>query len=63
MHAGMGVLKPILSKSTGTLKGKTIIGTVKGDLHDIEKNIVVMMLEGGGFEVADLGIDVFELAE
>jgi len=60
MHAGMGVLKPMLSKSTGTLRGKIIIGTVKGDLHDIGKNIVVMMLEGGGFEVVDLGIDVSE---
>jgi 5-methyltetrahydrofolate--homocysteine methyltransferase len=58
MHAGMAVLKPILSKSTGTLAGKVIIGTVKGDLHDIGKNLVVMMLEGGGFEVIDLGIDV-----
>jgi len=60
MHAGMGVLKPMLSKSTGTLRGKIIIGTMKGDLHDIGKNIVVMMLEGGGFEVVDLGIDVSE---
>lgn len=58
MHAGMAVLKPILSKSTGTMAGKVIIGTVKGDLHDIGKNLVVMMLEGGGFEVVDLGIDV-----
>jgi len=57
MHAGMAVLKPILSKSTGTITGKVIIGTVKGDLHDIGKNLVVMMLEGGGFEVVDLGID------
>jgi 5-methyltetrahydrofolate--homocysteine methyltransferase len=58
MHAGMGVLKPMLSKSTGTLRGRIIIGTVKGDLHDIGKDIVVMMFEGGGFEVVDLGIDV-----
>lgn len=58
MHAGMAVLKPVLSKSTGTMAGKVIIGTVKGDLHDIGKNLVVMMLEGGGFEVVDLGIDV-----
>jgi 5-methyltetrahydrofolate--homocysteine methyltransferase len=58
MHAGMAVLKPILSKSTGSMAGKVIIGTVKGDLHDIGKNLVVMMLEGGGFEVVDLGIDV-----
>lgn len=58
MHAGMAVLKPILSKSTGVMAGKVAIGTVKGDLHDIGKNLVIMMLEGGGFEVVDLGIDV-----
>jgi 5-methyltetrahydrofolate--homocysteine methyltransferase len=58
MHAGMAVLKPVLSKSTGRMAGKVIIGTVKGDLHDIGKNLVIMMLEGGGFEVVDLGIDV-----
>ncbi|MDI7260173.1 MAG: corrinoid protein [Thermodesulfobacteriota bacterium] len=58
MHAGMAILKPILSKSTGTMAVKVLIGTVKGDLHDIGKNLVIMMLEGGGFEVVDLGIDV-----
>ncbi len=58
MHAGMAVLKPILSKSTTATAAKVIIGTVKGDLHDIGKNLVSMMLEGGGFEVVDLGIDV-----
>ena len=58
MHAGMAMLKPILSQSTGIMAGKVIIGTVKGDLHDIGKNLVIMMLEGGGFEVVDLGIDV-----
>jgi 5-methyltetrahydrofolate--homocysteine methyltransferase len=58
MHAGMAVLKPILSVSATNLMKKVIIGTVKGDLHDIGKNIVTMMLEGGGFEVIDLGIDV-----
>jgi len=58
MHAGMAVLKPVLSKSPGRMAGKVIIGTVKGDLHDIGKNLVIMMLEGGGFEVVDLGIDV-----
>lgn len=58
MHAGMAVLKPILSQSMGTMVGKVVIGTVKGDLHDIGKNLVVMMLEGGGFDVVDLGIDV-----
>jgi 5-methyltetrahydrofolate--homocysteine methyltransferase len=54
----MTVLKPILSKSTTNLSKKVVIGTVKGDLHDIGKNLVVMMLEGGGFEVIDLGIDI-----
>jgi 5-methyltetrahydrofolate--homocysteine methyltransferase len=58
MHAGMGILKPILSKSTSFRSAKIIVGTVKGDLHDIGKNLVVMMLEGGGFDVIDLGIDV-----
>ena len=58
MHAGMEVLKPILSKSTTRLSKRVAIGTVKGDLHDIGKNLVAMMLEGGGFEVVDLGVDV-----
>ncbi len=58
MHAGMEVLKPILSKSATRLSKKVAIGTVKGDLRDIGKNLVAMMLEGGGFEVVDLGIDV-----
>ena len=58
MHAGMAILKPILSQSAGAMAGKVVIGTVKGDLHDIGKNLVLMMLEGGGFEVIDLGIDV-----
>lgn len=58
MHAGMDILKPILSKSMISLAGKIVIGTVKGDLHDIGKNIVIMMLEGGGFEVIDLGVNV-----
>jgi len=58
MHAGMDVLKPILSQSNTPMAGKVVIGTVKGDLHDIGKNLVTMMLEGGGFEVVDLGVDV-----
>jgi 5-methyltetrahydrofolate--homocysteine methyltransferase len=58
MHAGMAALKPILSKSSSMMMSKVVIGTVKGDLHDIGKNLVIMMLEGGGFEVVDLGIDV-----
>ena len=58
MHAGLDILKPILSKSTTFHAARVIVGTVKGDLHDIGKNMVVMMLEGGGFEVVDLGTDV-----
>jgi len=57
MHAGMDVLKPLLADSDVPTAGKVIIGTVKGDLHDIGKNLVCMMLEGGGFEVIDLGVD------
>jgi 5-methyltetrahydrofolate--homocysteine methyltransferase len=58
MHAAMAVLKPLLSRSTGGAAGKVVIGTVKGDLHDIGKNLVVMMMEGAGFDVVDLGADV-----
>lgn len=58
MHAGMHVLKPYISLPGMHLPGKIIIGTVAGDLHDIGKNLVVMMLRGKGFEVVDLGIDV-----
>jgi 5-methyltetrahydrofolate--homocysteine methyltransferase len=58
MHAGLAVLKPVLSKSSTAMAGMVVIGTVKGDLHDIGKNLVAMMLEGGGFEVMDLGTDV-----
>jgi len=58
MHAGMNILQPKLTE-TGVKKiGTVAIGTVKGDLHDIGKNLVEMMLEGAGFEVIDLGIDV-----
>jgi len=57
MHAGLGVLKPILAKSNTSAAAKIVIGTVKGDLHDIGKNLVGMMLEGAGFEVIDIGID------
>ncbi len=57
MHAGLAVLKPILAKSTSSAATKIIIGTVRGDLHDIGKNLVGMMLEGGGFEVVDIGTD------
>ena len=58
MNAGMKILQPLLTKSGTKPLARVIIGTVKGDLHDIGKNIVTMMLKGGGFEVIDLGIDV-----
>lgn len=58
MHAGMAVLKPLLAQSGGPVQGKFLIGTVKGDMHDIGKNLVATMVEGGGFEVVDLGVDV-----
>jgi len=58
MHAGMDILKPALAESGVDPIGKVLLGTVKGDLHDIGKNLVAMMLEGAGFEVVDLGIDV-----
>ena len=58
MHAGMEILKPELVSSGVKPIGKVILGTVKGDLHDIGKNLVAMMLEGAGFDVIDLGIDV-----
>jgi len=59
MHAGMDILRPLLVQSgPGFSTDKCIIGTVKGDLHDIGKNLVKMMLEGAGFEMVDLGTDV-----
>lgn len=58
MHAAMDLLRPFLARSNQDGCGKVIIGTVKGDLHDIGKNLVCMMLEGAGFKVIDLGIDV-----
>jgi len=58
MHAGLGVLKPILAKSNTPQTAKIVLGTVKGDLHDIGKNLVGMMLEGAGLEVIDLGTDI-----
>ena len=57
MKAGMAVLKPLLSQSDQPTAGKMVIGTVKGDIHDIGKNLVCMMMEGAGFEVVDLGIN------
>jgi 5-methyltetrahydrofolate--homocysteine methyltransferase len=58
MRAGMEVLKPRLKEVDVKTAGKVVISTVKGDLHDIGKNLVAMMLEGAGFEINDLGIDV-----
>jgi len=58
MKSGMSILKPLLSASGVDPVGKMIIGTVKGDIHDIGKNLVAMMMEGAGFEVIDVGINV-----
>ena len=58
MHAGLDVLKPKLAETGAEPTGRIVLGTVKGDLHDIGKNLVGMMFQGGGFEVHDLGIDV-----
>ena len=58
MNAGAEILKPHLSSEDSSSKGKIVLGTVKGDLHDIGKNLVKMMFEGKGFEVIDLGVDV-----
>lgn len=58
MNSGLEILKPILAEAKVKSKGKVVIGTVKGDLHDIGKNIVAMLLRGAGFDVVDLGADV-----
>jgi 5-methyltetrahydrofolate--homocysteine methyltransferase len=58
MKGGLGILKPLLAEGTTESKGTVVIGTVKGDLHDIGKNLVAMMMEGAGFNVVDLGVDV-----
>lgn len=57
MKGGMEVLRPLLAETGAKPVGKMVIGTVKGDIHDIGKNLVSMMMEGAGFEVIDLGID------
>jgi len=57
MKAGMAILKPLLAETGAPRLGKMVIGTVKGDIHDIGKNLVTMMMEGAGFEVVDLGIN------
>jgi 5-methyltetrahydrofolate--homocysteine methyltransferase len=57
MKAGMAILKPLLVETGAPRQGKMVIGTVKGDIHDIGKNLVGMMMEGAGFEIIDLGIN------
>ena len=57
MKAGMGILRPLLAETGAPKVGKMVIGTVKGDIHDIGKNLVSMMMEGAGFEVIDIGIN------
>jgi len=57
MKAGMEILRPLLAETGAETVGKVVIGTVKGDIHDIGKNLVGMMMEGAGFEVIDLGIN------
>lgn len=57
MKAGMAILKPLLAETGAPRMGRMVIGTVKGDIHDIGKNLVTMMMEGAGFEVKDLGIN------
>ncbi|HAL60849.1 MAG TPA: cobalamin-binding protein [Chloroflexi bacterium] len=58
MQTGLGVLKPLVMEGELETAGRMVIGTVRGDLHDIGKNLVSMMFEGAGFEVTDLGVDV-----
>ena len=58
MHKGLDLVKPLIADSDSSNKGTIVLGTVKGDLHDIGKNLVAMMLEGAGFNVVDLGVDV-----
>ena len=57
MKAGMAILRPLLAETGAPKMGKMLIGTVKGDIHDIGKNLVSMMMEGAGFEVVDIGIN------
>ncbi len=58
MKGGMAILRPLLAETGAESVGKMVIGTVKGDIHDIGKNLVAMMMEGAGFEVIDLGINI-----
>src|SRR6476646_3360431 len=57
MKAGMTILRPLLTETGAPRIGKVVIGTVKGDIHDIGKNLVALMLEGAGFEVVNLGVN------
>ncbi|WP_347266704.1 B12-binding domain-containing protein [Paracoccus sp. (in: a-proteobacteria)] len=57
MKAGMAILRPLLAATNAPKQGKLLIGTVKGDIHDIGKNLVAMMMEGAGFDVVDIGIN------
>jgi len=58
MHSGISILKPILRRSQSINKGTLVIGTIEGDIHDIGKNIVSVLMEGSGFEIIDLGVNV-----
>ena len=58
MNAGMDLIKPLLTRTGATYAGKVGIGTVRGDIHDIGKNLVAIMLEGAGFQIIDLGVNV-----
>ncbi len=58
MHAGLKMLRPLIGNETAHSSGRIALGTVEGDLHDIGKNLVIMMLEGSGFHVTDLGVDI-----
>ncbi len=58
MHRGIDLLKPHFTREKRASKGKIVLGTVKGDIHDIGKNLVSMMMTGSGFEVIDLGVDI-----
>lgn len=60
LNMSMQILEPLLKEGDIDKKGKIVMGTVKGDLHDIGKNLVILMLEGAGYEVIDLGVDVSE---
>jgi 5-methyltetrahydrofolate--homocysteine methyltransferase len=60
MNAGLALLAPVLVRGDVSFRGKVVLGTVRGDLHDVGKNLVSTMFRGGGFEVIDLGVDVAE---